>query len=130
LVEWWGRRDDMPAIMAAAHIVCLPSTYGEGVPKVLIEAAASGRPIVATDIPGCREIVVDGKTGFLVPPGNPEALAHALERLARNAPLRHEQGLAARQMAEAEFDVRSVVKKTLGAYAALLHAADRRKPPL
>jgi len=130
LVEWWGRRDDMPAIMAAAHIVCLPSTYGEGVPKVLIEAAASGRPIVATDIPGCREIVVDGKTGFLVPPGNPEALAHALERLARNAPLRHEQGLAARQMAEAEFDVRSVVKKTLGAYAALLHAADRRKPHL
>ena len=67
VVEWWGRREDMPQVIAACHIVCLPSKYGEGVPKVLLEAAAAGRPVVATDTPGCREVIEDGVEGLLVP---------------------------------------------------------------
>ncbi len=60
-VEVWGRRDDMPAVLAEAWVVCLPSYYGEGVPKSLLEAAAAGRPIVTTDMPGCREVVQEGR---------------------------------------------------------------------
>ena len=72
-VEWWGRRDDMLEVYAQCHIVCLPTTYGEGIPRALIEAAASGRPIVATDVPGCRDIVQNEYNGFLVPPNDPGA---------------------------------------------------------
>lgn len=122
IVEWWGRRDDMPAVMAAAHIVSLPSGYGEGVPKVLIEAAAAGRPIVASDIPGCREVVVEGQNGLLVPVGNADALAAALERLIQNAPERVRMGARGRSIAEAEFDVRVVVDNTVGIYRHLLKA--------
>src|SRR5690606_34931013 len=73
-VEWWGPRTDMPKVLAQAHVVCLPS-YGEGVPKVLLEAAAAGRPIVSTDVPGCREVVEPGLNGLLVPPRDGAALA-------------------------------------------------------
>jgi glycosyltransferase involved in cell wall biosynthesis len=80
-VEIWGRRTDMPAVFAGVHIVCLPTYYGEGVPKVLIEAASCGRPIVATDAPGCREIVIDGRNGILIPINDTEALASAIRKL-------------------------------------------------
>src|SRR5206468_1936880 len=68
-IEWLGRRDDMPDLLAKASVVVLPTMYGEGVPKILLEAAATGRPIVATDVRGCREIVKHGINGLLVPPG-------------------------------------------------------------
>jgi glycosyltransferase involved in cell wall biosynthesis len=67
VVEWWGWRRDIQTVLGQSHVVCLPSSYGEGIPRVLIEAASCGRPVVATDIPGCREIVRDGLNGFLVP---------------------------------------------------------------
>src|SRR5262249_40107504 len=87
-VEWPGWRRDIPACMAQSHLVCLPSYYGEGVPRVLLEAAASGRPIVTTDSPGCREVVRDGENGLLVPARDAEALARALAQLIENGPLR------------------------------------------
>jgi glycosyltransferase involved in cell wall biosynthesis len=120
LVELWGQRDDMPQVFAAAHIVCLPSTYGEGVPRVLIEAAACARPIVTTDTPGCREIVRHEYNGLLVPPGDAAALTAALARLIDDAALRQRLGAQGRTLAAAEFSLDQVVQSTLALYAALL----------
>jgi glycosyltransferase involved in cell wall biosynthesis len=121
-VEWWGRQEDMPAVFAGSHIVCLPTYYGEGVPKVLIEAAACGRPIVATDIGGCREIVKHGENGLLVPPRDPVALAEALGILIRDPALRARMGHRGRQIAERDFSVEKVVRETLAVYRGLLAA--------
>ncbi|MFI5420722.1 MAG: glycosyltransferase family 4 protein, partial [Nitrososphaerales archaeon] len=74
IVEWWGHRDDMAVVFAEAHLVCLPS-YLEGLPKVLLEAAACGRAIVTTDVPGCRDVVKHGSNGLLVPPKDANSLA-------------------------------------------------------
>ena len=119
VVEWWGRRDDMPTAFAQAHVVCLPTTYGEGVPKVLIEAAACGRSIIATDVPGCREIVRHEVNGLLVPAHNIQALAQAMKRLIQDAPLRQRFGAHGRAIAEADFGVDKVVAKTIEVYREL-----------
>lgn len=116
VVEHWGRRNDMPAVMAEASVVCLPSRYGEGVPKVLLEAAASGRPVVTTDWPGCRDAVRHGETGLLVAPGDVDALAGALRELLDDPERRRRFGAAARALAEREFDVRAVAARTLECY--------------
>ena len=118
-VEWWGHRDDMPDVFAQAHIVCLPS-YREGLPKVLIEAAACGRAIVATDVPGCREIVRDGENGYLVPARNAVALAAALKKLILDNSLRRRMGRQGRKIAEDEFSVEKVNHETLSVYRSLL----------
>lgn len=115
-VEWWGFQEDMPGIFASTHVVCLPSYYREGVPKVLIEAAACERPIVTTDMPGCREIVKDGQNGILVPPRNVESLAAALKETIENPRLRREMGKAGRQFVQDEFSIDRVVKDTMGVY--------------
>ena len=122
-VEWWGHREDMDDVLRSAAIVCLPSAYGEGIPKALLEAAAAGRPIVTTDIPGCREVVRPGETGLLVPPKDPVALAAALRDLLSDPMKRARFGAAGREMAEAEFDERAVIRTTLGVYATLLRRA-------
>lgn len=122
IVEWWGHRTDMPEVFRRAHIVCLPS-YREGLPRVLIEAAAAGRPIVTTDVPGCREIVRDGRNGLLVPARDADTLASALARLSGDGALRREMGAAGRQMAEAEFAIEQVIERTLGLYDQLLRQA-------
>jgi glycosyltransferase involved in cell wall biosynthesis len=119
-VEWWGRRADMHEVLAQANIACLPSYGGEGVPKFLIEGAATGRAIVTTDVPGCREVVADGVNGLLVPPRDPQLLADAIERLVRSPELRAQMGRAGRERAEKEFDVRQVVRDTLTIYRELL----------
>jgi glycosyltransferase involved in cell wall biosynthesis len=119
VIEWWGRRDDMPEVLASAHIVCLPTIYGEGVPKALIEAAACGRPIVASDIPGCREIVHDGANGMLVAPGNTDALCDALARLIGDADLRAAMGCRGQKLAEESFSDRQVAVQTLQVYQEL-----------
>jgi len=118
VVEWWGRRENMAEVFAQAHIVCLPS-YGEGVPKVLIEAAASGLPIVTTDVPGCRETVLHGKNGLLVPVRSAIELAAALERLIRDPVLRREMGAHGRELAVSEFSIEKVVNQTLALYQEL-----------
>lgn len=118
-VEWWGRREDMPAVLASSHVVCLPSYRGEGLPKVLLEAAACGRPLVATDVPGCREIVIDGGNGLLVPPRDAPALADAIGRLLADPDLRAAMGRRGRELVEAQFSEERVVAQTLALYREL-----------
>lgn len=119
-VEWLGWGHDMPALMAQSHIVCLPSSYGEGVPRVLIEAAASGRPIVTTDSPGCREVVRHGQNGLLVPMHDGEALVGAIAQLVENAPLRAAMGTRGREIAVTEFSLEQVIDANLAVYRSVL----------
>ena len=120
LIEWLGARDDMPAVYASGNIVCLPSTYGEGVPKVLIEAAACARACIATESPGCREIVRHGLNGLLVPPGDIEALARAVKRLIDSPSERRKMGAAGRQIVLDGFTLRQVIDETIALYDAML----------
>ncbi|MBZ0301841.1 MAG: glycosyltransferase family 4 protein, partial [Anaerolineae bacterium] len=120
VIEWWGHRTDMPEVFAQTHIVCLPSSYGEGIPKVLIEAAACGRAIVTTDSPGCREIVREGENGLLVPAGNVDALCAALTTLLDDPVRRQQMGAVGRRMAAAEFSLAQVNAQTLAVYQTLL----------
>lgn len=122
-VEFLGHQADMPALMAASSLVVLPSYYGEGVPKVLLEAAATGRAIVTTDMPGCRETVEDGVNGFLVEPKNAWALADALEKLLLDADLRQLMGENGRRRIEAGFTVAQVNAATVEVYEEMKKAA-------
>jgi len=119
-VAWLGHVADMSALFESVHVVCLPTHYGEGVPKVLIEAAAAGRAIVATDVPGCREIVKHEETGLLVPPRDVDALARALRRLIEDRPLRQALGRGARDLAASSFTSEQVIGATLDVYRKLL----------
>ena len=100
IVEWWGPRRDIDRVYAQGHIAVLPS-YREGLPKSLLEGAASGLALVTTDVPGCRELVRDGQNGLLVPAGQAEPLADALARLETDAELRDRLGARARAQVEA-----------------------------
>lgn len=120
VVKYIGNCDNIPEVFSQSHVVVLPSYYGEGVPKVLIEAAACGRAIVTTDQPGCRDAVIDGETGILVPARAPSELASAIERLLIDSELRRTMGANARAFAEREFDVRQVVEKHIEVYRELL----------
>lgn len=119
IVEWPGRQDDMAGLFAQANLVCLPS-YREGLPKALLEAAACGRAIVATDVPGCREIVRHRHNGLLVPPRDATALALALRQLLDNPAQRREFGQHGREMAEQEFSVEKITGETLALYREML----------
>ncbi|MBI4238641.1 MAG: glycosyltransferase family 4 protein [Deltaproteobacteria bacterium] len=119
-VEWWGHRVDMPRVLADATIVCLPSYYREGIPRVLIEAAAAGRPIVTTDMPGCREIVHDGQNGVLVPPRDAAAVACALAGLLADASRRAAMGSYGRALVMRDFSETQVITRTLTLYEQLL----------
>lgn len=110
-VEWWGRRDDMPEVYARAHVVCLPSHH-EGLPKALLEAASCARPIVAYDIPGCREIVADRSNGILVPFRDADRMAQAILELVSNPDLRRTMGAAGRERAIREFSQERVAAAT------------------
>lgn len=128
-LEWLGRvpHDRMPGLMRSADVVCLPS-YREGAAKVLLEAAASGRAIVTTDAPGCREAVEPGESGLLVPPRHPDALAQALGRLISDPDLRRRMGRRGRELAVEQFSVSRVVDKTVDVYRDL--AGEVRAPTL
>ena len=118
-VEWWGEKIDMHKVLAQSSIVCLPS-YREGLPKVLLEAASCGRAIIATDVPGCREIVHNGKNGILVPIKNSNSLANAIKELIDNPEKRKSMGTNGRRLVESEFSEDIVVTQTLMAYQELL----------
>ncbi|HEY0025853.1 MAG TPA: glycosyltransferase [Longimicrobium sp.] len=109
----------MPALLARSHVVCLPSRGAEGLPKALSEAAAAGRPIVTTDVPGCREVVQHGVNGLLVPERSPAALAGALERLIGDAELRAAFGRAGREIALARLDQDILIPRILELYRSL-----------
>ncbi len=122
-IELLGFRQDINQVFAQSNIVVLPSFYGEGLPKVLIEAAACGRAVVTTENPGCLEAIEVNQTGFAVPIKDSIALANAIEKLVVNAELRYQFGRAGRLLAEREFDVDSVVSKHLLIYQDLLNGA-------
>ena len=127
VVDVAGHSTDIAGEYARAHIAVLPS-YREGLPKSLLEAAAAGRPMVAADAPGCREVCRHEETGLLAPARSVEPLADALQRLATDAALRRDYGAAARRLAVAEFSDRRIVRQTLDLYRTLL--ADRRRRPI
>ncbi len=118
-LEWWGHRDDINKVFEMVHIVCLPS-HREGLPKVLLEAAAAGRPVIASDVPGCREIVHDGVNGLLVAVKKPIALADAIEKLVNDKNLREEMGANGRSMVEMEFSTEIINGQTLDLYDQVL----------
>jgi len=121
-VEWWGFRPDMNAVYNSSHIVVLPSMYAEGIPTVLLEAAACGRPVVSTTMPGCRDFVIDGVNGFLVPPGDPKSLADALEKLVQNPELRAEMGAAGRKLVLDKYTTGEVNQTTFDVYNQVLRS--------
>lgn len=122
VVEVWGFRSDMAQVLSEASIVVLPS-YREGLPKVLIEAAACARAVVTTDVPGCRDAIEPGVTGLLVPVRDPRALARAIEQLIEDPHRCKAMGAAGRSLAERAFDVRQVVAAHLIIYEALVGSA-------
>ncbi len=125
IVEWWGHVDNMAEALGKADIFCLPSHYREGVPKVLLEAAASGLPIVTTEMPGCRDVVAHEETGLLVPPRDEGALTQALERLISDQAFRGQAAIAARRRAEMEFSEAKFVAKSLEIYGKAAQYARR-----
>ena len=121
-----GHVSDVPCLLAVSDVVALP-TYHEGVPRSLIEAAAMGKAIVATAIPGAAAVVEDGVSGTLVPPRDASALAAAIEALLGDAETRSEYGAAGRRKAEREFDERVVAERYVAEYARLWGAKARRR---
>jgi glycosyltransferase involved in cell wall biosynthesis len=125
-IELLGHVEDIRQVWAAAHFAVLPSRR-EGLPKSLLEAAACGRPMVATDVPGCREIARPGINAILVPPDDPEALADAIERLATDVQLRRSFAKAGRELVEEEFSSARIGRETVELYGRLLGRS--RLPP-
>jgi len=125
LIEWLGPRNDMPQVLAASHIFCLPSWYREGLPKVILEAMASGRPVIATNMPGCREAVRDGENGLLVAPRDVSALVEALAALLTDPAMRQRFGRCGRELAKAEFSTERVCQETLRVFDQVAFRHDR-----
>lgn len=123
VIEWVGRQTDMPSFYLRADVVCLPSKYREGLPLTLLEAASMGRPLIATDIPGCREAVISGVNGILVPPGEVAPLADALTKLISSRPLREQYGRASSRLVETEFSSFHVKRQLLAVYDSLFDDA-------
>jgi glycosyltransferase involved in cell wall biosynthesis len=116
-IKWRAFTGDIASVWRNSHIAMLLSHGGDGLPRSLVEAAASARPIVTTDVPGCRAVVNDGVEGILVPARNPAAVAEALERLSTDSLLRTRMGGAARRRFELEFTMAAVADKVIAAYA-------------
>ncbi len=121
-VIFTGAREDVECLYPAFDVFVLPS-YREGFPRSAMEAAATGLPIIATDIRGCRQVVTHGLNGFLVPLHDVERLTSAIEELVDDGELRRRMGQAGRRKAEVDFDDRTVVAKTLAAYERVLFPA-------
>lgn len=119
IVELFGFRSDIAAQYAAANIVCLPS-YREGLPRSLVEAAACGRAVVTTDVPGCRDAITPGETGVLVPVKDSVALANAIQKLIENPRLRNTIGKAGRVLAEEVFAIDRIVAQHMNIYREVL----------
>ena len=115
-VDLLGHVESMQDVMSLADIVVLPS-YREGTPRSLLEAGALGKPIVATDVPGCREVVSDGFNGLLVPAKDASALASAILELLNNRALAQEMGANGRALVEEEFAVEKIVDQTIDVYS-------------
>lgn len=120
IIEWWGWQDDTHTVYSQSHMVVLPTSYGEGIPVVLLEAAASGRAVVASDTPGCREAVRPGYNGLLVPTDDAPAVAGALRTLIADIDLCARMGANGRQLVLEQFTVGQVNAATLEVYRQLI----------
>jgi glycosyltransferase involved in cell wall biosynthesis len=119
-IQWLGYRTDVKELLEQSHIMAFPSYYKEGLPKSLIEACAVGRPIVTTDSIGCRDTVIDGFNGFLIPVKDSKALAAKLEILVEDKNLRRKMGENSRKLAEKDFSIKNVIEKHIEIYNYLL----------
>ena len=114
-VEWWGWQDDMASVYQSAAIVCLPS-YREGLAKSLIEAGACGKPLIASDIPGCREVARKGVNGILIPVKDAAALADAIRSLLADMDRMKVMGKASRKIAVEEYAAARIAAETISIY--------------
>ena len=119
-IIWHGRVENMEDLVGKADIVCLPTSYGEGIPRILIEASSCETPIVTTDVAGCNEFVVEGDNGLLVPVNNVSALSEAIKSLIESEALRKELGRNGRMKVERYYSNNKVIAKTLALYEELL----------
>jgi len=120
VIEWWGYQSDMPNVFHQSTIVCLPTSYGEGLPKSLLEAASCGRPIVTYDVPGCREIVIDGYNGILVKPKSVTGLVNAISQLINDSELCVKMGKNGRKLVEKHFTQEKIAEETIAVWEELL----------
>jgi glycosyltransferase involved in cell wall biosynthesis len=123
-IAWAGHVEDISEFWAKAHVAALPSRR-EGLPKSLLEAAACGRPLIATDVPGCREIVRPWDTGLLVPVDDASALADAIQVLITSPQQRARYGAAARNLVVERFAAGTIGRMTVGLYRRLVSARER-----
>lgn len=115
IIEWWGWKEEMNEVYANCHVVVFPS-LGEGMPTVLLEAAACGRPIVTTDIPGCRDAILPGRSGLLVQPQDHQALAEALITLVNDKNMRQRMGITGRKFVAERFNLQKINAQILAVY--------------
>lgn len=115
VIEYLGYRQDIPFLFSQVNLIVLPS-YGEGLPRVLVEAAACGRATITTDAPGCRAAIIPGKTGLLIKPKDSLALAEAIHSLLENPLLRNAMGASGRQLAVKEFNIKKIIQEHLHVY--------------
>lgn len=125
VVTFLGFRNDIPNLYSKSNIICMPSYYGEGLPKSLIEAAACGRAVITADVPGCRDAIIPNKTGLLVTAKDSESLANAIQKLIRDPVLRKKMGEEGRKFAEAEFHIDKVVDRHMRIYQALIENREK-----
>ena len=115
-IKWIGHTEDMKKLFTLSNIVCLPTFYGEGIPKVIIEACASRRAVITSNIAGCKEIVEDGFNGILIEPKNSKQLATAIVTLITSTDLRHKYGLNGRKLVQSKFSLDIINRQTLELY--------------
>lgn len=118
-IQWLGHRTDILDLLKQSHIMAFPSWYREGLPKSIIEAEAIGRPIITTDSVGCRDTIIDGKNGLMIPVRDAKALSAALKTLIDDPALRQTMGRHARAFAVEHFDIREVIQVHLDVYHTL-----------
>jgi glycosyltransferase involved in cell wall biosynthesis len=117
---WKGNSENIIKVLNQTDIYCLPTHYGEGIPKSIIEAMAIGRPIITTDIPGCKKCVIEGQNGYLVPIKDPEQLSKKIEKLIKDKSLREKMGKNSRILFEKDFTLEKVVRQTFELYEKVL----------
>lgn len=119
-IQWLGYRTDVKELLQSSHIVAFPSYYMEGLPKSLIEACAIGRPVITCNSVGCKETVIDGYNGYLIPTKDVDALVEKLDILLGDAKLRQEMGMNSRKYAEENFSIDVVIERHLKIYEELV----------
>jgi glycosyltransferase involved in cell wall biosynthesis len=120
IIEWWGHQENMPELLASVNIIVLPS-YREGLPKVLLEAAAVGRFIITTDVPGCREIIKDGINGLIIPKKNSQSLMSAISRGLTNKNLRESCINSGLDIIKEQYTIETIIEQTFEIYLKLIN---------